>query len=129
MDAKMELKPNIICEQYDSKDNNMIKKNFVLNDRITSDFIIKLNIPKEIESEGCVEKFFYVHSTVFGFRSDYFQALFNSNMLESQIKFSNLTIFLILLLKNYFYLFILMILIMLTILKIGLIYYILPLDF
>jgi len=64
----------------------MIKKNLGLNDRITSDFIIKLDVPKEIESEDSVEKLFYVHSTVLGSRSDYFQALFNSNMLESQNK-------------------------------------------
>ncbi len=85
IDFKMELKPNIICEQNNSEGNNMIK-NLVLNDRITSDFIIKLIVPKEIESEDSVEKLFYVHSTVLGSKSDYFQALFNSNMLESQNK-------------------------------------------
>ncbi len=84
MDVKIELKPNI--EQNDSKDNNLIKKNLVFNDRITSDFIIKLDVTKEIESEGSVEKLFYVHSIVLCSRSNYFQALFNSNMLESQIK-------------------------------------------
>jgi len=84
MDVKMELKPNITCEQNDSEDDH--KKNLVLNDRITSDFIIKLDVPNEIESEGSVEKVFYVHSMVLTSRSDYFQALFNSNMLESQNK-------------------------------------------
>ena len=29
MDVRVELKPNIICEQNDSKDNNSIKKNLV----------------------------------------------------------------------------------------------------
>jgi len=86
IDVKMELKPTIICEQNDSKDDHMIKKNLVLNNRIMSDFIIKLDIPNEIKSKGSVKKLFYVHSIVLTFKSDYFQALFNSNMLKTQIK-------------------------------------------
>ncbi len=83
MDVKVELKPNIIYKQNDSKINDSIK-NLVLNDRIKSDFIIKLDVPKEIENEDSVEKLFYVHSTILASKSDYFRTLLNSNMLESR---------------------------------------------
>jgi len=81
MDIKVKLRPNIIIirqQPYDAED-----KDLVFNDKVTSDFTIKLYDPKESEGEGDAKEF-HVHSTVLTSRSDYFRALFNSKMLESQ---------------------------------------------
>ena len=89
MDVKMELKPNTICDfiqQKDTKDHNLIMKDLMFNDKATSDFTIKLDVPIENENESGDEKFFYVHSTILASKSDYFRTLLNSNMLESQNK-------------------------------------------
>ena len=96
---------------------------------LTSDFIIKLDIPKEIENEGSVEKLFYVHSTVLGSNRIIFEHYLTQIRWNPKISVLKLLIFVILFLKHYFYSFILTILKMLTSLKIGLIYYMLPPDF
>ncbi|CAI2183985.1 18947_t:CDS:2 [Funneliformis geosporum] len=83
MDIKVKLEPNIICDpiQY----NDTLDKNFMLNDKMTSDFTIKLTYSNESESEANVNEF-YVHTAILASESDYFKALLNSNMLESKKK-------------------------------------------
>ncbi|CAG8619763.1 9982_t:CDS:2 [Funneliformis mosseae] len=72
-DVKVELTPDIVCDplpeiiQEDGKE-------IIFNDKETSDFIISL----ETESKD-----YYVHTAVLSSRSDYFKALLDSNMIES----------------------------------------------
>lgn len=80
MDVEVILRPNIICDEF--KKN--ITMNELLNDKNKSDFIIRLNNYKNLE------KIFYLHSKILMSKSDYFKALFNSQMIESQNRFLNL---------------------------------------
>ncbi|CAG8735223.1 25184_t:CDS:2 [Dentiscutata erythropus] len=81
LDVKVELVPDIICDPLPE-----VKYDFALNDRITSDFIIYLEINEVNESEdNSTQQMlkFYVHSSTLTARSDYFRALMDSHMIES----------------------------------------------
>ena len=90
MDIEVELKPDIICEEEinnEFKKINMYEENFLYNDKNTSDFIIKLTTTIRII---LWKDFFYLHSKILMSKSDYFKALFNSRMVESQNGLLNL---------------------------------------
>ncbi|RIA98391.1 hypothetical protein C1645_130403 [Glomus cerebriforme] len=96
MDIKMELRPNMLCDSIQEekkiiKNNKAINENLLFNDKNTSDFIIKLELPREDYCEDITEKIFYLHTKVLSSGSDYFQALLNSHMLESQNRCLKLT--------------------------------------
>ncbi|RIA98395.1 hypothetical protein C1645_731740 [Glomus cerebriforme] len=96
MDIKVELKPNIICDLIQEKmkcieNNEKINENLSFNDKNTSDFIIKLELSGEDYCEDITEGIFYMHMKVLSSGSDYFQALLNSHMLESQNRCLKLT--------------------------------------
>ncbi|GBC21467.2 speckle-type POZ protein [Rhizophagus irregularis DAOM 181602=DAOM 197198] len=94
MDVEVKLRPNIICDEFFKKNfiYSMNEKNFLLNDKNTSDFIIKLK--EELSTtnnyKNILEKNFYLHSKILISKSDYFKALFNSQMIESKNRFLNL---------------------------------------
>jgi len=89
MDIEVELKPNIICEEEinnEFKKINMYEESFSYNnDKNLSDFIIKLT-----SKNDNTMKEFYLHSKILMLKSDYFKALFNSRMVESQNGLLNL---------------------------------------
>ncbi|RIB05899.1 BTB/POZ protein [Gigaspora rosea] len=77
-----------ILPKIDTHDENV--KKMRLNDKTSSDFIITLdnsnsnnnNNNMDTDSQRQLETF-YVHSKVLSLKSDYFRALFNSKMMES----------------------------------------------
>ncbi|RIA83340.1 hypothetical protein C1645_833984 [Glomus cerebriforme] len=85
MDIEVELKPNIICEEI--KEFNIKDDDFLFNDKNTSNFIVKLELKNNDIYENNMEEFFYLHSQILESKSDYFKALFNSKMSESQNRF------------------------------------------
>ncbi|KAF0443359.1 BTB-domain-containing protein [Gigaspora margarita] len=81
LDVKAELVPDIICDPLPE-----VKHDVNLNDRITSDFIIylKTNETDKNEDNSNLQMLkFYVHSSILAARSDYFRALIDSHMIES----------------------------------------------
>ncbi|GES81113.1 BTB/POZ protein [Rhizophagus clarus] len=86
MDVEAKLKPNMICDEYNTSVN---EKNFLFNDKNTSDFVIKLELEKNNDNMD-LENFFYLHSKILTSISDYFKALFNSQMIESHNRFLKL---------------------------------------
>ncbi|RIA94001.1 BTB/POZ domain-containing protein [Glomus cerebriforme] len=90
LDVKVELKPDIIMDPLPE-----LSESFVLNDESTSDFIIHYEISSGdnpgAETITSSNNYFYVHSKLLSKRSDYFNALFGSKMVESQSKSLTLT--------------------------------------
>ncbi|CAI2190586.1 11702_t:CDS:1 [Funneliformis geosporum] len=103
LDVRVELKPDIIVDPLPeleptieaSVGKEITNENisYVLNDESTSDFVIHLEIPISDEQKSAssnvsnVEvKEFHVNSKLLSARSDYFKALLESNMIESQNK-------------------------------------------
>ncbi|CAG8562538.1 15208_t:CDS:2 [Funneliformis caledonium] len=86
MDIRVELVPDITCDPLPLI---QWKGNFsaILNDKSTCDFIIILKQNEYTgELQDCFPDFkgyFYVHSHILLAYSDYFRAMFNSNMLEA----------------------------------------------
>ncbi|PKY38722.1 hypothetical protein RhiirA4_537521 [Rhizophagus irregularis] len=76
-DVKVELVPDIVCDPLPEiireKGEEML-----FNDKETSDFIISLEINESKENQE-----YYVHTKVLSSRSDYFRALLDSKMIES----------------------------------------------
>jgi hypothetical protein len=88
MDVEVKLRPNILlCDKFKMNERNF----YLLNDKNTSDFIIKLELTKNNNIyKDTIEKIFYLHSKILMTKSDYFKALFNSQMIESQNRFLKL---------------------------------------
>ncbi|CAG8627861.1 25601_t:CDS:2 [Racocetra persica] len=78
LDVKVELVPDIICDPLPE-----VKYDLVLNDRTTSDFVIHLESNNSEDSTKREKLNFYVHSNILVERSDYFRALIDSHMIES----------------------------------------------
>ncbi|CAB4425431.1 unnamed protein product [Rhizophagus irregularis] len=77
MDIKVELEPDIICEELSKYGFN--KNEIILNDQNTSDFIIKLK-DSIFEDKEVV---YHVHKSILNYYSEYFKGLFSSQMIET----------------------------------------------
>lgn len=77
MDIKVELEPDIICEELPKYGFNNNK--IILNDQNTSDFIIKLK-DSIFEDKEVV---YHVHKSILNYYSEYFKRLFSSQMIET----------------------------------------------
>ncbi|POG64973.1 hypothetical protein GLOIN_2v1782244 [Rhizophagus irregularis DAOM 181602=DAOM 197198] len=77
MDIKVELEPDIICEELSKY--GFDKNEIILNDQNTSDFIIKLK-DSIFEDKEVV---YYVHKSILNYYSEYFKGLFSSQMIET----------------------------------------------
>ncbi|CAG8556211.1 3672_t:CDS:2 [Funneliformis caledonium] len=89
----MTLDPDIIVDPLPELEPTSEKRSFVLNDEATSDFVIHLEVPTSDEQKSASSdvsnvdvKDFHIHSKILSARSDYFNALLASNMIESQNK-------------------------------------------
>jgi hypothetical protein len=92
-DVKVELRPDIIVDplpelSFSNDESNISKKSIVLNDE-SSDFVIHYKVSSNDYTSN--ERKFYAHSKVLSRRSDYFSALLESKMIESQNKSLTLT--------------------------------------
>ncbi|CAB4477574.1 unnamed protein product [Rhizophagus irregularis] len=90
-DVKVKLRPDIIVDplpelSVSNDESNTLKK---LNDESTSDFVIHYKVSSGDNTSN--ERNFYAHSKVLSRRSDYFNALLESKMIESQSKSLTLT--------------------------------------
>ncbi|CAH1756623.1 13327_t:CDS:2 [Entrophospora sp. SA101] len=94
LDVRVELKPQFVCElplnniTYSSPASTI--NQYILDDVSTSDFTIVIDndydvtISTSASNESSKNKSFHVHSKVLTDNSEYFKALINSSMIESQ---------------------------------------------